>query len=60
MSHMLAREQRMRILIYKRTHTGAPDCFGRFGINDYMGSARNLRFDAVIGVGGVGAEPHGS
>lgn len=48
----------MRILTYKRTHTGDPDHFGRFGINDCMGSVRNLRFDAVIGVGGIGGEPH--
>lgn len=47
----------MRILIYKRTHTGDPDCFGRFGINDCMGNVRNLRFDAVIGVGGIGTGP---
>lgn len=47
----------MRALIYKRTHTGDPDRFGRFGINDCMGGIRNLRFDAVISVGGIGAEP---
>lgn len=47
----------MRILTYKRTHTGDPDHFGRFGINDCMGGVRNLRFDAVIGVGGAGPEP---
>lgn len=47
----------MRILTYKRTHTGDPDHLGRFGINDCMGSVRNLRFDAVIGVGGMGTEP---
>lgn len=47
----------MRILTYKRTHTGDPDRLGRFGINDCMGGVRNLRFDAVIGVGGTGAEP---
>lgn len=47
----------MRILTYKRTHTGDPDRSGRFGINDCMGTIRNLHFDAVIGVGGIGAEP---
>lgn len=47
----------MRVLIYKRTHNGDPDRFGRFGINDCMGSVRARQFDAVIGVGGIGAEP---
>ena len=47
----------MRILTYKRTHTGDPDTAGHFGINDCMGSFRNWSFDAVIGVGGYGAEP---
>ena len=37
--------QRMRILTYKRTHTGDPDHLGRFGVNDCMGGVRNLRFD---------------
>jgi len=46
-----------RILTYKRTHTGDPDPFGNFGINDCMGAVRNRRFDAVIGVGGLGPEP---
>lgn len=47
----------MKILIYKRTHTGDPDPEGRFGIDDCMGTIRNLPFDAVIGVGGTGKEP---
>ncbi|MGY6128008.1 hypothetical protein ACW9YV_21850 (plasmid) [Paraburkholderia strydomiana] len=47
----------MRILTYKRTHTGDPDRSGRFGINDCMGRIRDFHFDAVIGVGGIGAEP---
>jgi len=47
----------MRILTYKRTHTGDPDTEGRFGINDCMGRIRNFPFDAVIGVGGTGWEP---
>lgn len=47
----------MRILTYKRTHTGDPDAAGNFGINDCMGRIRNWSFDAVIGVGGYGAEP---
>ncbi len=47
----------MQILIYKRTHIGDPDASGQFGINDCMGSIRNWRFDAVIGVGGTSSEP---
>jgi hypothetical protein len=47
----------MRTLIYKRTHPGDPDRKGRFGIEDCMGQVRTWRFDAVIGVGGIGAEP---
>ncbi len=47
----------MRILIYKRTHTGDPDNKGRFGIYNCMGRIRNYTFDAVIGVGGIGQEP---
>jgi len=47
----------MRTLIYKRTHTGDPDRNGWFGIYDCMGRVRSWDFDAVIGVGGFGAEP---
>jgi len=47
----------MRTLIYKRTHPGDPDPDGRFGIHDCMGRVRSWKFDAVIGVGGIGAEP---
>lgn len=47
----------MRTLIYKRTHPGDPDAEGRFGIQDCMGRVRTWGFDAVIGVGGIGAEP---
>lgn len=46
-----------RVLIYKRTHHGDPDKHGRFGINDCMGRVRARMFGAVIGVGGIGAEP---
>lgn len=49
----------MRTLIYKRTHPGDPDATGWFGINDCMGPVRAREFDAVIGVGGIGAEPEG-
>jgi hypothetical protein len=47
----------MRTLVYKRTHVGDPDREGRFGIHDCMGRVRSWHFEAVIGVGGVGAEP---
>ena len=47
----------MRILIYKRTHRGDPDANGIFGINGCMGVVRDFHYDAVIGVGGIGAEP---
>lgn len=47
----------MRTLIYKRTHPGDPDRNGWFGIYDCMGRVRMWDFDAVIGVGGYGAEP---
>jgi hypothetical protein len=43
--------------MYKRTHVGDPDEQGRFGINDCMGKVRAFRYDAVIGVGGIGYEP---
>jgi len=46
----------MRILVYKRTHPGDPDNGGCFGAEDCMGAIRARRFDAVIGVGGIGAE----
>jgi hypothetical protein len=47
----------MRILVYKRTHPGDPDNGGCFGAEDCMGAIRARKFDAVIGVGGIGAEP---
>lgn len=46
----------MKILIYKRTHNGDPDARGCFGIFDCMGTVRDRKYDAVIGVGGVGPE----
>ena len=46
----------MRTLIYKPTHPGDPDRQGRFGIEDCMGHVRRWGFEAVIGVGGIGAE----
>ena len=47
----------MRILTYKRTHTGDPDATGSFGASDCMGKVRSFRYDAVIGVSGTGSEP---
>ena len=47
----------MRILVYKRTHPGDPDDHGCFGAEDCMGAIRARKFDAVIGVGGIGYEP---
>lgn len=47
----------MSILTYKRTHVGDPNEAGEFGIYDCMGRVRDYAFDAVIGVGGIGAEP---
>jgi len=46
----------MKIWIYKRTHNGDPDAAGCFGSWDCMGAARGRDYDAVIGVGGIGAE----
>ena len=47
----------MRILVYKRTHTGDPDQSGCFGIYCCMGQVRNRDFDAIIGIGGISREP---
>lgn len=46
----------MNILVYKRTHVGDPGPDGCFGIYDCMGVVRDRDYDAVIGVGGIGAE----
>jgi hypothetical protein len=43
---------KIRVLIYKRTHTGDPNEDGVFGCRDCMGQIRNWKFDAVIGIGG--------
>jgi hypothetical protein len=51
---------KLHILTYKRTHNGDPDVYGCFGIHDCMGSVRDLPFDAVIGVGGIGGEARAS
>lgn len=42
----------MKVLIYKRTHTGDPDNRGIFGIHNCMGTVRGRKYDAVIGLGG--------
>jgi hypothetical protein len=47
----------VRILTYKRTHIGDPNASGVFGVGDCMGQVRGRTYDAVIGIGGVGAEP---
>jgi hypothetical protein len=49
----------MRVLIYKRTHPFDPNTDGVFGCEDCMGAVRRRQFDAVIGVGGISAEPRG-
>lgn len=47
----------MRVLTYKRTHSGDPDCCGAiFGSNNCMGRVRDYAYDAVIGVGGLGLQ----
>lgn len=40
----------MKILTYKRTHTGDPDNSGHFGISDCMGVVRSYEYDAVLGL----------
>jgi hypothetical protein len=49
--------EQMRTLVYKRTHVGDPDRYGRFGIHGCMGRVRAWAYDAVIGIGGIGSEP---
>lgn len=45
----------MRILVYKRTHNGDPSESVCFGVYDCLGAVRDREYDAVIGVGGIGA-----
>lgn len=47
----------MKILIYKRTHTGDPDHRRQFGCEGCMGRVRGFPFDAVIGIGGISSWP---
>ena len=46
---------RLRTLVYKRTHNGDP-CpeTGIFGNHDCMRGVRGWKYDAIIGVGGIG------
>jgi hypothetical protein len=54
----MANKTHPRTLIYKRTHEGDPDPDkGVFGGKGCMGQVRGWKFDAVIGVGGMGREP---
>ncbi|WP_160285811.1 hypothetical protein [Pseudomonas knackmussii] len=46
----------MKILTYKRTHTGDPNVQGVFGCRDCMGRDRGWAYDAVIGIGGTGGK----
>jgi hypothetical protein len=46
-----------RILVYKRVHNGDPGAEGIFGCNTCMGRIRGWSYDAVIGIGGISAEP---
>lgn len=47
----------MRTLIYKMKHEGDPNqSTGVFGCYGCMGRVRGWAFDAVIGIGGIGAE----
>ena len=43
----------MRTLVYKRTHDGDPDAFGRFGAGDCMKQIRGYTYEAVIGIGAL-------
>ena len=43
----------MKVLVYKRTHTGDPSENGVFGESDCMGAIRNWYYDAVIGIGSI-------
>jgi hypothetical protein len=49
--------KRLRVSIYKRTHTGDPTPEAVFGLSDCMGRVRARQYDAVIGVGGLSSMP---
>lgn len=45
-------------MIYKMTHLSDPTAQeGVFGVCDCMGAIRRRKFDAVIGIGGIGHRP---
>lgn len=47
----------MKTLIYKRTHNGDPDPdSGVFGNNGCVKSVRTWKFEAIIGIGGIGSK----
>jgi hypothetical protein len=48
-----------KIFVYVMTHLGDPNEDGCWGCCDCMGQKRSWKYDAVIGVGGVGAEAYG-
>ena len=53
MGTTLAEAKPLKILVYRRTHTGDPSReTGECGIHDCMGQVRDWAFDAVIGIGG--------
>lgn len=43
----------MKVLLYKRTHTGDPNSAGIFGCYNCMGRVRSWKYDAVIGLGSL-------
>ncbi len=47
----------MRVLVYKRTHTGDPGASRQFGVNKCMGRVRGFPFDIAIGIGGTSSWP---
>ena len=49
----------MRILVYLMTHSDDPSEDGLWGCCDCMGQKRGWYYDAVVGIGGVGAAKHG-
>jgi hypothetical protein len=57
MAKLTKANTQMTTLIYKRTHSGDPDPeTGVFGNNKCMGRIRGWKYDAVIGIGGIGSE----
>jgi hypothetical protein len=48
----------MRIFVYLMTHSDDPSEDGQWGCCDCMGQKRGWNYDAVIGIGGLGAHKH--